>query len=217
VPDSPIAPEATRDLRAARNVGRRLAHRLRPVGHVETRAEESVDTLIEAEQLVPRVELLVEVRQMHVRAFAEVARPEIDVAERLEVDDLARAQALRLRRREAEEELGGVRDQLGTWNACGQRHLLRQAAASFEAAASEALANRRDVEEIEFVEERLRSIGDMVEVVAPKQYRQVVLLEQRFVGVALEPARRKQRRLRRAPVERRVFAPRRGHEPIEVR
>jgi hypothetical protein len=217
VPDSPITPKALRDLRPARHVGRRLAHRLGAVGDVQARPEESVDAFVEVEQLVPRVELLVEMRQMHVRAFSEVARPEIDVTEGLEVDDLARSQALRLCRREAEEELGRVRDQLGAWNACGQSHLLRQAAAALEAAAGKALANRRDVEEIEFVEERLRTVGDVVEVVAPKQHRNVVLLEQRRVGVAHEPARRKQRRLGRAPVERKIRTPRRRNEPLEVR
>ena len=47
--DSPITPKALRDLRPARHVGRRLAHRLGAVGDVQPGPEESVDAFIEVE------------------------------------------------------------------------------------------------------------------------------------------------------------------------
>ena len=55
-----------------------------------------------------------DVRKVHVRAVAEVvAAAEVDVAERLEVRDRAGSHPGLLRRGEAEEELGRVRDQVG--------------------------------------------------------------------------------------------------------
>ena len=48
-----------------------------------------VDALVEGEVDVPRLEILGDVREVHVRALAEVAAvAEIDEAERLEVRDL---------------------------------------------------------------------------------------------------------------------------------
>src|SRR5205823_7904010 len=98
-----------------------------------------------------RVEVLVDVREVHVRALAEVRRGQLDVAERLEVDDLPRAEALRLRRREAEEELGLVRDEVGARHACRRRHPLRQALGAVEATAGEALPDRGRVKDAEIV------------------------------------------------------------------
>ena len=100
-----------RDLGASRDVLRALAHGLRALAHPKAGAEHGVDAVVEVEELVPRVQLLADVRQVHVRAAVEVAGPQVDVAERLEVDDLARAEPLRLRRREAEEQLGAVGNQ----------------------------------------------------------------------------------------------------------
>ena len=63
----------------------------------------------------------------------------------------------------------------------------------------------------------LRGVGDVVERVAAQQHRDVVLLEDRRVGIARKAPRREQRVPLRAPVERRVLAPRARHEPLEVR
>src|SRR3954466_3430790 len=122
--------EATGDLSASRDVLRILAHRLRALAHPKSGAEHGVDAIVEVEELVPGVQLLADVREVHVRAALEVARPHIDVAERLEVDDLARAEPLRLRRRESEEQLRAVGYELGAGNAGRQSHLLRQAGAA---------------------------------------------------------------------------------------
>ncbi len=86
---------------------------------------------------------------MQVRSVGEVAaRPEVGVAERLEVRDLRRAEARLLGRRESEEELRAVGDQLGTLDACGERHLLRQPGPALQAAPDEALADARHAEQV---------------------------------------------------------------------
>src|SRR3954468_18857056 len=160
--------EAASDLRASRDVLRVLPHRLRALAHAKPGAEHGVDTIVEVEELVPGVQLLADVGEVHVRAAVEVPGPQVDVAERLEVDDLPRAEPLRLRRREAEEQLGAVGYELGPGNAGGQSHLLRQTGAAVEPAAREALADRRHVEQLQLLEDRLRSIRNVLEVIAAK-------------------------------------------------
>src|SRR6185437_10610027 len=96
-------------------------------------------------------------------------------------------------------------------------HLLRQALAPLEAAAGEALADARRLEDVEIVKEPLRAGRDVVERVAAQQNRDVVLLEDGVVRVAREADRRQQRVLARSPVERRVLGPG-GRDPaLEVR
>ena len=87
---------------------------LRLRGNVEPRPERRVDALLEVEGQIPRCDVLEQMREMHVRAVREVAvGAEVGVAERLEVRDLRRPEPRLLRRREAEEELGSVRDEVG--------------------------------------------------------------------------------------------------------
>src|SRR5581483_2752064 len=103
---------------------------------------------VEVEVEVPRLDVLVDVRQVHVRAVDEVvAAAEVDVAERLEVRDLARPHPRLLRRGEAEEELGGVRDQVRAGNLRRERHLLRQRRLPIEADAGEATEDARELEQ----------------------------------------------------------------------
>src|SRR5205807_149479 len=105
--------EVAIDVRGRRDVLRPLAHGLRSMPDAQARPEDRVDAALEVEELVPRVEPFEDVREVHVRALPEVAAAQVDVAERLEVRDLPRPQVLRLRRGEAKEELGGLRDQVG--------------------------------------------------------------------------------------------------------
>ena len=107
---------------------------------------------------VPRLEVLEQVRDVHVRAVREVAvAAHGGEPERLEVRDPLAARLLRLRRGEAEEELGAVRDQVGARDARGHRHLLRQALPAREAAADEAAPDARDAERpARVAEERVR-------------------------------------------------------------
>ena len=126
----PMRPEravVATHVRLGRDVLRALPHRLRPLAYVEVRLERRRDALVEVEVEVPRLDVLVDVREVHVRAVTEVvAAAEVDVAERLEVRDRARPHAGLLRRGEAEEQLGRVRDQVGARNLRGLCELLRQ-------------------------------------------------------------------------------------------
>ena len=151
--------------------------------------------------------------------------PEVGVAERLEVRDLRRAEARLLRRREAEEQLRAVGDEVGT----------RRAAPPAPSASAgpmppsnpppdEALPDARHSEQAaQVVEERRRSVGDVVEDVAAEQHGDVVLLEQRrFAGRSGTGSRLRARgpglpRLRRTAVEREMPLGLRGHEALEVR
>src|SRR5919109_4690274 len=82
-------------------------------GHVQPGAEGRVESILEIEDLVPGGEVFEEVREMHVRPVCEVpARAEICIAERLEVRDPRRAEPRLLGRREAEEQLCPVGDEL---------------------------------------------------------------------------------------------------------
>ena len=126
------------------------------------------------------------------RAVREVAvGAEVDVAERLEVRDLRRAEPRLLRRREAEEELRTVGDEVGALDrAAASAICFGRPDAAVEAAAREALADARHAEQaVQIVEERRRSRGDVVEDVAAQQHGDVVLLEQRRLRVAREADR----------------------------
>ena len=144
VADSPGAPVVTTHVRLGRDVLRALPHRLRSLAALQVRPERRRDALVEVEVEVPRLDVLVDVRQVHVRAVTEVvAVAQVDVAERLEVRDRPRPHAGLLGRREPEEELGGVGDQVGARDLRRLRELLRQRASAVEAAACEAAADRR--------------------------------------------------------------------------
>ena len=85
---------------------------------------------------------------------------EVDVAERLEVRDLRRAERRLRGRRESEEQLGRIGNQLRAGNPGRDRHLLRQASRSSEPASGEAFADARHPEDAaEIAEEPLRSRG----------------------------------------------------------
>ena len=115
---------------------------------------------------------------MHVRAVREVAiRPEVGVTERLEVRDSGRPEARLLRRREAEEELGSVRDEAGASDAGGKCHLLGQPHPAVETSAHEPPPNARDLEHAaEVIEQRLRTDRDVVENVASEDDGDVICL-----------------------------------------
>ncbi len=110
------------------------------------------------------------------------------------VRDLPRPEPRLLRRREAEEELGAVRDEIRAGDARGDGHLLRQALPAPEAAAGEPAADARHREERQ-VEDRLVRAVDVVAVVAAQEHGDVVRLEDGGVRVAREAPRRQKRRL----------------------
>ena len=126
---------------------------------------------------------------MHVRPVREVAAVrEVGVAERLDVRDARRSEPGLLRRGEAEEELGPVRNEIGAVDPRRPRHLLRQARPAVEAAPDEPLADARHLEQpTEFVEHRLRTGPDVRERVAAEEDRHVVRLELRRGRVGREP------------------------------
>src|SRR5258706_4955318 len=105
-------------------------------------------------------------------AAVEVAGAEVDVAEGLVVGDQARTESRLLRRREAQEELGVVGDQVRARDARRHRHLLWQAllALTLEPAAREAAPDARHGEERQVVEECLASVGDGRAAVAAQEY-----------------------------------------------
>ena len=83
-----------------------------------------------------------------------------------------------------------VRDQIGPRHAGGGGQLLRQARAAVEAAACEPLADARHLEHaVHRVEDRRRALLNVIEVVAPQQEGDVVLLEHDIVGIAREANR----------------------------
>src|SRR5438067_782250 len=91
-----------------RHLRRALGDGLRPLLHAQARLEDSVELLLEAEGQVPGLEVLLDVRGVHVRAAAEVAAGGDHEAEGLEVRDPRWTEVRALRRGEAEEELGGL-------------------------------------------------------------------------------------------------------------
>src|SRR5581483_2244889 len=152
---------------------------------------------------------------VHVRPVPEVAGAQVDVAERLVVRDRPRSEPGLLRRREAEEQLGAVGDEVRAWHAGGDCHLLRQAVAAVEATAGEAAADARHGEKRERRDLGARVL-DVLDSVAAKEEDDVVVLEDRARGVARESPRRKQHRLLRAPVVRKVRPRLRRHDLLEV-
>src|SRR5205085_994847 len=142
-----LRPEVALD--AADRVGAALRQRRRPLANLGLRrAKRRRDPLAEVEVEVPRFEVLEDVRHVHARTLAEVAaRAGVDEAEGLMVGDHARAESILLRRREAEEELRGRRDQVGTRDARRLGQLLRQALPPAEAAPDEPTSDARHVEQ----------------------------------------------------------------------
>jgi hypothetical protein len=90
------------------------------------------------------------------------------------------------------------------------RHLLRQRRLAGEAAAREAAADARDVQEVERTQLTLRVVDVRPDVTA-QQEGNVVALEDRVGGVAREAARRQEHRLARTTVERQVALSREVH------
>src|SRR2546423_13366480 len=141
MPDAPAPVEVALDRTRTLDPGRRLLHRPDVLPHAQAGTEGGVDALVEVEVEVPRLEVFEHVRHVHARPGAEIRlRAEVDEPKRLEVGDLARPESVLLRRREAEEELGIVRDQVRTRNAGCARQLLRQASAAAQGGADEAAA-----------------------------------------------------------------------------
>ncbi len=196
----------------------RLRHRLRPLLHGHPRLEGRVHPVAEVEVQVPGLEVLEDVREVHVRPAVEIgARAEVDEAERLEVHDPRRPESVPLGRREPEEELRAVRDQLRPRHAGRGRHLLRQTRAPVELA-REALADARDRKHaLHPVEDLGRRLLDVLLVVAPEEERDVVVLEAHVRRVAREAPGVEEGALVRAPVEGQVQLSRAGHVRVEVR
>ena len=95
-----------------------------------------------------------------------------------------------LGRGEPEEELRPVRDQLGARDAGRQRDPLRQACLPVESPAREPLADAGHPEErLRLVEQPRGGVRDVRLRVAAEQHGDVVVLEDRPVGVAREPLR----------------------------
>ena len=98
MPDAALPAEVALDV--ARGIGapQWLRHRERAVAHMRAaRLERRRDALVEVEVEVPRLEVLEQMRDVHVRSLAEVVlRPEVDVAKRLVVRDQARAERVLL-------------------------------------------------------------------------------------------------------------------------
>ncbi len=179
--------------------------------------EHGVDALVVREVQVPRLEVLGDVREMHVGAAAEVAVRDEREPERLEVRDVLGAEVGDERRGEAHEELGGLGNQVGAADPGRDRHLLRQADTAVEAAAGEALADARHPEQSGAVEEGALGVGDVVELVAAQEHRDVVLLEDRVCRIAGEADRVEEGGLLGAPVARQVRLRGRGDVAAEVR
>ena len=168
-----------------------------------------VHPLGEVEVEVPRLEVLEEVRERHVRAASEVAAPrQVDVAERLEVGDPRRPEPGTLGGGEAEKELRRVRDQLGARDAGGERHPLRQAACRpSKPPPGEALAHARHRERaLELGEDRLRALLDVLAAGRCAAGRRRRCPRARVVGVVARKADRR----RRSALQRLAATPCRG-------
>ena len=184
MPDATGVAEVPLHLAPARDLVPPLRNGLCVLLHTHPGLERRVHTFLEVEVEVPRFDVLEEVRHVHVGAAAEVrTRPELGVPERLEVCDAARAERVLLRRGEAEEELRAVGDQLGASNPRCGRHPLGQPAAD------EAVADARDLEDAQVLEQRLRAVVHVRGDVATEQDGDVVLLQDRLFGIAREPDR----------------------------
>ena len=205
VPDLLRGDEVALHLRFARDVVRALRDGEHVLRHLQPRPENGRDPLLVGEVDVPGLEVLADVRHGEVRALDEVAaRTEPQF---LDVCDLLGPQPGPLGRREPQEQLGLVGDQVRAGHLGRDRHPLRETPAAVESAAREALADARHPEEVEVLEERFRGCRDVVEVVAAQKHRDVVRLEDELGRVARKAPRVEQdadrlaRRLRRPSVE----------------
>src|SRR2546423_12744863 len=132
-----------------------LLHRLDARLHVEAGPESGVDPFAEIEVQVPGLEILEQMRHMHARPLPEVrAWTEVDVAERLEIDDMARAECVLLRGREAEKQLGRLGDEIRSGNPSRGRALPRPAAPPTAAAADASFPDARQLEHAHLVPQR---------------------------------------------------------------
>ena len=106
MPEAARLAELAHELRFGRHLQRALRDGLRALAHVRHAGpKRGQHALVEVEVEVPGLEVLADVREVHVRAVAEVVRAQVDVAQRLVVRDRPGAEAGLLRRREAEKEL----------------------------------------------------------------------------------------------------------------
>ena len=223
--DLAVADVISSHLRLRLRLVRPLRNRLDPLRHGEPGPERRVEPALEVQGQIPGREVLEEVGEVHVRATSEVRAPvEVRVAERLEIRDLRGAEARLLGRREAEEELRTVRDEVGTIDPCCGGHLLRKARPAVESTSDESFADARHAEQLpEIVDQRLRAERDAVERVAAKEHGDVVLLEPRALGIAREPhgvlehPHRRPARGGSASVERKVLGRLRRHVLLEIR
>ena len=127
---------------------------------------------------------------MHVGALGKIARrADIGVAERLEIGDTRRTQSGLLGRREPEEQLGIVWDQLGARNVGRNRHLLREAPPAFETTADKAAAHAGPAEDLQLLEQLPCGPLDVIEPVASQEHGDIVLFEDRRLRVAREADR----------------------------
>ena len=206
MPDRAVRVVVARKVVDTRDVGGVLRDRERARGHGEPGPEGRVYPRVVADVHVPALEVLVDVGDVHVRPADEVAIRDLDEPEGLQVRDSSRAEVVRQRRGEAEEELGLLRDQLGARHAGGECHLAR------ETAAREPLAYGRALEHSRIAEEGALGVGDVVEVVAAEEHDHVVLLEERVLGIAREADGVEQRRALRPAVQRLQPLPLRSDE-----
>jgi len=128
VPDDAVRNEAVGHLLLRLQDARVFRQRLRAVGRVEPRPERRPDSEDVVAFRVPRVEIFIEMREVHHRPVLEVAAGPLvgRTLETLEIRDPARAERTALRRREPEEELRVVRDRGGAGNAGRGREAFRQ-------------------------------------------------------------------------------------------
>ena len=157
---------------------------------LDARLEHRVRPFLKVERLIPGRKILEDMREVHVRPVPEVVtRSEIHVPERLVVGDLARAERSLLRRREAQEQLGVVGNQVRPLDTRSLGHPLRQARARVEVAADEPAPDARRTEDARAVEERALGVPDVLADVAAQEHGDVVLLEGRLARIAGEPDR----------------------------
>ena len=172
MPDQPLVGRVVDEVPIRSSARGAFCERERPVSHVEAGPERRPDPPDVREAVVPGLQVLVDVRDVHRRAVPEVAvRPLVGQAgQRLGVGDPLRPERLLLRRGEAEEELGAVRHLACARDPGPHRHLLRQARRRAPATADEALADARDLEQsAELLEELGRRRRDVRQRVATEE------------------------------------------------
>ena len=224
MPDAPVLCVVALHLSRGLSVVRPLWNGLHARRHLQAGPERRVDPCLVIERLVPRREILEHVRQVHVGALGEVpGLAQVRVSEGLEVRDLRRAEALTLCGREAEEQLGSVRDQVRSGHPCRHCHLLRKALPAFESSSCEPPPDTRHAEQAQLLDQGLSRRRDVGEAVAPEEDGEVVSLEHRPGRVAREANRVLQRQhltspgRGRADVDREVPIRGRGDVPLEIR